>query len=92
MKSEVITNFFSSIIVAVFAFLGGSFFPIGDLSKTIQFLGNLTPNGAGMTAYLSVLRGDGITSILDHLTFLGLFAIILIVVAALSFPKRGQTV
>ncbi|WP_106498178.1 ABC transporter permease [Lentibacillus sp. Marseille-P4043] len=92
MKSEVITNFFSNILVAVFAFLGGSFFPIGDLSKTIQFLGNLTPNGASMTAYLSILHGDEVAVILHYLLFLVFFAIAFIVIAVLSFPKRGQTV
>ncbi|MGY0693794.1 ABC transporter permease [Virgibacillus sp. FSP13] len=91
IKTEIITNFFSSIIVTIFAFLGGSFFPIGELSKMIQFLGNLTPNGAGMTAYLSILRGDGVTQVLDYLVFLVIFAITLVVIAAFSFPKRGQT-
>ncbi|WP_161493899.1 ABC transporter permease [Virgibacillus necropolis] len=91
INSEVITNYFSSIVVSIIAFLGGSFFPIGDFSKTIQFIGNLTPNGAGMTAYLTLLRGDGISEILDQFFFLTLFAFLLVVIAGFSFPKRGYT-
>ena len=54
-------------------------------------LGNLTPNGAGMSAYLSILRGDGFSDISEHVLFLILFAVVSIVIAALSFPKRGAT-
>ncbi|WP_188456703.1 ABC transporter permease [Virgibacillus oceani] len=92
LNSEMITNFFGSIIVTVFAFLGGSFFPIGDLSKAIQVVGNYTPNGAALTAYLAILRGDGISAVLDQFAFLIMFAAVLVTIAAISFPKRGQIV
>ena len=91
LDSEVISNFFSSILVTLMAFLGGSFFPIGDLSRVIGMLGNLTPNGAGMSAYMAILRGDGFLEISNHVLFLILFAVVSIVVAALSFPKRGAS-
>lgn len=91
INSEVITNYFSSIVVSIIAFLGGSFFPIGDFSESIQFIGNLTPNGASMTAYLNLLRGDGISAIFDQFLFLALFAFVLVVIAGFSFPKRGYT-
>src|SRR5690625_147235 len=89
--SEAVTNFFSTIIIAFLALLGGSFFPIGDLSTTVQTIGDLTPNGAGLSAYLSILRGNDLQTIWNHLVFLLSFAIILIVIAVISFPKRGQT-
>lgn len=92
INSEIITNFFSSIIVTIFAFLGGSFFPIGDSSNLIQKLGDLTPNGAGMSAYLAILRGDGISTISNHLVFLVIFALVAIIIAAMSFPKRGLSI
>jgi ABC-2 type transport system permease protein len=91
LNSEMISNFFSSILVTLMSFLGGSFFPIGDISKLIQMLGNFTPNGAGMSAYLSILRGDGLSEISGYVLFLILFAVVSIVIAALSFPKRGAT-
>lgn len=91
LDSEIITNFFQSILISILAFIGGSFFPVGDFSKVIQVMGNFTPNGAGMTAYLSILRGNDVASVLNHIAFLIIFAGALIVVAALSFPKRGKT-
>ena len=92
LNSEVISNFFSSIMVTLMSFLGGSFYPIGDSSKFIQLLGNLTPNGAGMSAYMTILRGDGFSEFSQHVLFLILFAASSIMVAALSFPKRGAHV
>lgn len=91
INSEIITNFFSGIVVTIMAFLGGSFYPIGDSSSVFQMLGNLTPNGSGMSAYLAILRGDGISEISNYLFFLSMFALGAIVVAALSFPKRGAS-
>ncbi|MFD2630218.1 ABC transporter permease [Oceanobacillus kapialis] len=89
LHSEVITNFFSNILVSLMALLGGSFFPIGDSSAFIATLGNFTPNGAGMSAYLSVLRGNEWTEVTNHLLVLVLFGVISVIVAAWSFPKRG---
>ncbi|RIU89403.1 ABC transporter permease [Oceanobacillus picturae] len=89
LHSEVITNFFSNILVSLMALLGGSFFPLGDSSAFIATLGNLTPNGAGMSAYISLLRGNELSDVTDHLAFLLLFGFISIVIAAWSFPKRG---
>jgi ABC-2 type transport system permease protein len=91
LNSEVISNFFSSILVTLMSFLGGSFFPIGDSSRLIHQLGNLTPNGAGMSAYMAILRGEGFSEISQHVVFLIVFAALSIVIAALSFPKRGAS-
>ena len=91
LNSEVISNFFSSVLVTLMSFLGGSFFPVGDSSKLIQLLGNITPNGAGMAAYMAILRGDGFSEISQHVLFLILFAALSILIAALSFPKRGAS-
>ncbi|MDO6450318.1 ABC transporter permease [Oceanobacillus profundus] len=91
-NSEAITNFFAGIVVTMMAVLGGSFFPIGDSSAFFRSLGNLTPNGAGMSSYLMILRGDGLSEISHHILFLVLFAITSIIIAAISFPKRGASV
>jgi ABC-2 type transport system permease protein len=91
LNSEVISNFFASILVTLMSFLGGSFFPIGDSSKIFELLGNLTPNGAGMSAYMAILRGDGFSEYSQHLLFLILFSTVSLVIAALSFPRRGAS-
>lgn len=90
-NSEQIISFFSGVVVTLFAFLGGSFFPIGDSSSFIQKLGDFTPNGAAMSAYLSLIRGETVIENLDHILFLGCFALGAIIIGVLSFPKRGAT-
>ena len=90
LHSETLVNFFGIIIVGILALLGGSFFPIGDMSYVMQRIGEFTPNGAGMTAYLSLLRGDGIVDVWDHIVFLVVLSIVLLVVSMLIFPKRGD--
>lgn len=92
LHSETVTNFFSGIVVSLMALMGGSFYPIGDNSTFIQTLGNLTPNGAGMSAYLSILRGDNISAISSNILFLCLFGMAMILIAASTFPKRGEAV
>ncbi|RLL44945.1 ABC transporter permease [Oceanobacillus piezotolerans] len=89
VNSEMIISFFSSIIVTFMAVLGGSFFPIGESSSVIAFLGNLTPNGAGMSAYLALLRGDGLLDISQYIIYIFLFALVAIIIGELSFPKKG---
>ncbi|NBJ69073.1 MULTISPECIES: ABC transporter permease [Clostridia] len=91
MHTERITNFFSSAIVAIMALIGGSFFPIGDSSEVVRKISELTPNGAGMVAYLSTLRGNDITDVSMSVIYLCLFGVIMIILAAFTFPKRGET-
>lgn len=88
-NSEQIISFFSGIIVTIFAFLGGSFFPIGESSSLMQKIGDFTPNGAAMSAYLSIIRGESMMDNLEHLIFICCFAMIAIIIGVLSFPKRG---
>jgi ABC-2 type transport system permease protein len=88
-NSEQITNFFSGIVVTLFAFLGGSFFPIGDGSSMMQRIGELTPNGAAMSAYLSILRGETLSDNIHHIIFITCFAVGAIIIGVLAFPKRG---
>ncbi|WP_010093824.1 ABC transporter permease [Ornithinibacillus scapharcae] len=89
LNSEMITNFFMNIIVILLSVLGGSFFPIGDYVPAIQSMGNMTPNGSGLSAYISILRGENIAAISENLLFLVGFGMIMILIAVLCFPKRG---
>ncbi|HLR70155.1 MAG TPA: ABC transporter permease [Pseudogracilibacillus sp.] len=90
LHSETLVNFFGIIVIGILALLGGSFFPIGDMSYVMQKLGEFTPNGAGMTAYLSLLRGDGLIDVWRHIVFLVVLSICLLAVSMLIFPKRGD--
>lgn len=90
LNSEAFINFFTTIFIAFLALLGGSFFPIGDLSSIFQWIGDLTPNGAGMSLYLNLLRGNDLLDTTNHLFFLIALTVAFIVIAVISFPKRGQ--
>jgi len=90
MNSESVINFFSNILIAFLALLGGSFFPIGEISNIIQSIGDYTPNGASMSAYLSLLRGEEVIHIAPHIIFLLTFTTVMLLAAVFSFPKRGQ--
>lgn len=90
INSETVISFFGSTLIGIFALVGGSFFPVGDFVDFIQVIGNYTPNGAGMTAYINILRGEGMLENIGHFQFLGIFTLSLLVIAVLSFPKRGQ--
>lgn len=91
INSEQVTNFFGTILIAFLALVGGSFFPIGDLSNIIQLIGDFTPNGASMSAYLAILRGDSILEVMEHIVYLLVFILIVLMAAVISFPKRGQS-
>lgn len=91
VESEYIINFFSVVLIGFLALIGGSFFPIGDLSKMIQKIGDFTPNGAGMMAYLGLLRGENIAMIMPQIFVLCIFTISFLVVAVIFFPKRGRS-
>ncbi|WP_121639246.1 ABC transporter permease [Virgibacillus sp. Bac330] len=92
MHSEAVTNLFSSVIVSILALVGGSFFPIGENVQVIELIGNFTPNGSGMSAYLAILRGESIEKIGNHILFLSVFGFAMIMIAAMTFPKRGRMV
>ncbi|MEH7386142.1 ABC transporter permease [Bacillus sp. JJ1521] len=92
INSEGVSSFFGNVIVAIFAFLGGSFTPIGETSSVIGMLGNFTPNGAGMASLLQLLQGVELSAISHHIYYLLGFGLVMLTAAVLSFPKRGDAI
>lgn len=90
LNSVVVTSMFSSILIYIMSLLGGSFFPIGEFSDVIRNLGHMTPNGSALTAYLGILRGDSLMDMSSYLFFLISFSLLCLLMAILSFPKRGE--
>ncbi|QCR32872.1 ABC transporter permease [Lysinibacillus sp. SGAir0095] len=83
------SNLFSTTIVAILAFFGGSYFNISTLSPFLAKVGMLTPNGAALDAYLTVAQNGSLIDILPNITILSIFSILFIFFAFLLFPKRG---
>ncbi|GAA0498452.1 hypothetical protein GCM10008986_26950 [Salinibacillus aidingensis] len=90
LNSDQASAIFGSAIVTLFAFFGGSFFPIGG--DVINTLGKLTPNGSGLTAFLSAFQGYGMEDISGYLFYLGGLTLVTLVMAVVIFPKRGKAV
>ncbi|TQR14069.1 ABC transporter permease [Psychrobacillus soli] len=90
-KSEGASTVFTGFVVSVFSFLGGSFFNIGDVSSLLANIGNFTPNGATMTAILSIQKGRELEVIWSHLPVLYAWLGLCVLLAIILFPKRGVT-
>lgn len=90
-KSEGAANIFSGLVVSIFAFLGGSFFNIGDVSSLLANIGNFTPNGATMSAVLSIQKGQLLEVIWSYMFPLYGWFVLCILLSIVLFPKRGVT-
>ncbi|GGA39862.1 ABC transporter permease [Psychrobacillus lasiicapitis] len=90
-KSEGVANIFSGLVVSIFAFLGGSFFNIGDVSSLLANIGSFTPNGATMSAILAIQKGQLLEVIWFYMFTLYGWFVICILLSIVLFPKRGVT-
>ncbi len=88
MPTDSVSGIFSGLVVTVFAFLGGSFTPVEQISPFIRTLGNWTPNGAMMTVYLQQIQGYSVTDSIPLLLRILLLSAIMFVIAWGLFPKR----
>ncbi|AOM82285.1 ABC transporter permease [Salisediminibacterium beveridgei] len=86
-KSNAAANVFSGGVVALMAFTGGSFFPTEGLPGIIRTVGDLTPNGQGMTLYLRWIQGFEMSELLPSIYRLLLICVLLTVLAAGLYPK-----
>ena len=87
-NNDAISGFFAGGAVVIFAFLGGSLSPVEQFSPLMRELGNWTPNGAMMTAYLQLIQGFNLTEFLPMLYRVLLMAVLFITLAVAIFPKR----
>lgn len=88
MPTDSVSGIFSGLVVTLFAFLGGSFTPVEQISPFIRTLGNWTPNGAMMTVYLQQIQGYSLSDSMPLLMRILLLSAILFIIAWGLFPKR----
>lgn len=89
-NSASATNLFSTTVVAILAFFGGSYFNIASLSPMLAKVGMLTPNGAALDGYLTIAQNGTLEDLLPNITVLSITGILLFLVAFILFPKRGD--
>lgn len=87
-----IGNLFETAVVQIMAVLGGSFFPIEVMPKTVQKLSNFTINGLALKSYIRVYFGHGIVEIYKNLVFLTIIGIVFMTIAIYLLKKeeRGE--
>lgn len=88
MRTGTATDVFSGMMVALLAFLGGSFFPTAQMSDGLNALGAWTPNGAALTSYLQMLQGADAGRWMDDVCRLLAMAVAFAAIAVWMFPKR----
>ncbi|PXW90900.1 ABC-2 type transport system permease protein [Streptohalobacillus salinus] len=88
MSRDSVSGIFSGLVVTLFAFLGGSFTQVEQISPFIRTLGNWTPNGAMMTVYLQQIQGYGLDVSAPLLIRILIMSVVIFVLAVVSFPKR----
>ncbi|MEK3979979.1 ABC transporter permease [Psychrobacillus sp. FSL K6-2836] len=88
-KTEGIANVFNGLFITVFSFLGGSFFNIRDISEVLGKIGDLTPNGATMSAVLSIQKGQDLSVIWPFMFALYILVVVCILLSIVFFPRRG---
>lgn len=87
-ESDTISSIFTGVLVTLFAFGGGSFFPLDGMPDFITAFGSWTPNGAAMNAYLRWMQGFGWTELAWPFTQIGIVSLAAAILSFLMFPKR----
>ncbi|RPF53292.1 ABC transporter permease [Aquisalibacillus elongatus] len=87
-ESASIPELFTGAVVSILAFLGGSFVPQTQLPEIINTIGNFTPNGLALTAYLQWSQGLGFEYITPSLIKLLVMAVIILVIGLVLFPRK----
>ncbi|MFJ7827199.1 ABC transporter permease [Psychrobacillus sp. NPDC096623] len=88
-KTEGIANVFNGLFITVFSFLGGSFFNIRDISETLGKIGDFTPNGATMSAILSIQKGLDLSVIWPFMLAIYVLVVVCVLLSIVFFPRRG---
>ena len=82
-----------SVIVQIFALLGGSYLPVELLPPLVQRLSNFTLNGLAIQAFTKTMQGYNLSQITPYLSGLIIFAVLFLVIAyGIFVSKRRQIV
>lgn len=83
---------FSSFLIPIIAFIGGSFVPVAQLGGLFEIISKYSPGGAGISAYYKIMQGFGTEDITIQLISIVSISLILILAAFWIQPKRGESV
>ncbi|MEC2072616.1 ABC transporter permease [Alkalihalophilus marmarensis] len=86
--TDSVSYVFAGGLVTILAFAGGSFFPTTGMPEIVREIGNWTPNGAALTAYLHWMQGLGMVAVWPLLLRIIIITVVLLALSVLVFPKR----
>ncbi|WEG15152.1 hypothetical protein PQ478_11435 [Alkalihalophilus pseudofirmus] len=86
--TDSVSYVFAGGLVTILAFAGGSFFPTTGMPEIVREIGNWTPNGAALTAYLQWMQGLGMVAVWPLLLRIMIITVVLLALSVLVFPKR----
>ncbi|PSL40268.1 ABC-2 type transport system permease protein [Planomicrobium soli] len=89
LNNETVNSVFSGSLVILFAFLGGSFMPTEGMPVFIREVGDWTPNGAALTAFLIWLQEMEIKPLWGMLNRVLATSALLLLLSLLLFPRKG---
>ncbi|WP_141433166.1 ABC transporter permease [Bacillus sp. 03113] len=89
LKSESINKLFVAFLVPILAFIGGSFFPISQLGREFEKLGNYSPGGAGILAYLKLMQGYSIQDVSAQIMSIFIVSGVFIILSYLIQMKKA---
>ena len=85
-----IGNVFQSVIVQVFALVGGSFIPLSVLPAFFSTLALFTPNGLAVMAYTGNVSGAPLSEILPYMAGSVGLGLVLLTAGAVLFPRERR--
>ena len=86
--SSKIESTFSSSIVVILSLFGGSFVRLDLFLGSLARIGNYTPNGAALNAYIKVMQGYSLSEISHSLLVLSAFIGVLLLLIFLIQERR----
>lgn len=89
LRSDAVPAIFSGGVIAIMAFLGGSFMPMDGMPESLRAIGNWTPNGAAFSAYFSWLLEQDAAKLADPLLRILILALVFLLTALALFPRKG---
>ncbi|MCE4050416.1 MULTISPECIES: ABC transporter permease [Bacillaceae] len=89
-NSNNVPTLFTNMLIPILAFAGGSYFDLSASGGFMETLGEFSPLGAAITAYLKVYQGYSLMDIAGQMEAILLFSgILLLVSVVLLMRKRG---
>jgi len=88
-NSRNVESIFSSLIVPILAFAGGSFFDLSSIGGFMERIGEISPGGAALTAYLKVIQGFSLYDMTEQFQAIFLFTGVLLLASMMLVGKRG---